>query len=79
MLYLPFAAPPTDSARCTNVICLCLPTAFVSPGAPSVELVRPAEPRDLYSKQHTEATLLGQQHQGDRVKTHLTNTALLLC
>lgn len=35
-----FAARPTRKrALCRDVICLCLPTALVSPGAPSAELV----------------------------------------
>lgn len=37
---LAFAAPPIrKSALCRDVICLCLPKALVSPGAPSAELV----------------------------------------
>lgn len=71
-----FAAPLTGNrALCRDVICLCLPTALVSPGAPSVELVPLALPCDMYSKQHMEATLLGYSTREHRV----THTVQLMC
>lgn len=75
-----FAAPPAGSgALCRDVICLCLPTAPVSPVAPEAEPVALARPRDLYSKQHMEETLLGQRHRGAQSRKKKKNTSTLSC